>query len=64
MKFSEKDSLPLGESEAKPHTLLIFTGIQMVVLMFSNVCLLDRETVALLLAFFFFKVVWRTVVSL
>lgn len=55
MKFSEKDSLPLGESEAKPHTLLIFTGIQMVVLMFSNVCLLDRETVALLLAFFFLR---------
>lgn len=50
MKFAEKDSLPLGESEAKPHTLLIFTGIQMVVLMYSNVCLLDRETVALFLA--------------
>lgn len=42
MKFSEKDSPPsLCESEAKSHSLLIFIDIQMIALMYLNVCLLD-----------------------
>ena len=42
MKFPEKDSPPsLCESEAKSRTLLIFRDIQMMVLMYFNVCLLD-----------------------
>lgn len=68
MKFSEKDSLPsLGEGEAKLHTLLIFTGVQMAVLMHSKVCLLDRETASAVQphpSFFFFEIMWRTVVPL
>lgn len=58
MKFPEKDSPPsLCESEAKSHTLLIFTDIQMIVLMYFNVCLLGGEAVTVLWAFVFLKIV-------
>ena len=66
MKFPEKDSPPsLCESEAKSHTLLIFRDIQMIVLMYFNVCLLDWKTCGLCFGtFVFLKIMWSTVVSL
>lgn len=66
MKFPEKDSPPsLCESEAKSHTLLIFTDVQMIVLMYFNVYLLDWEGCGLCFgAFVFLKITRSTVVSL
>lgn len=66
MKFPEKDSAPsLCDSEAKSHTLLIFIDIQMIVLMYFNVCLLDWKGCGLCFgAFVFLKIMRSTVVSL
>lgn len=53
-KFPEKDSPPsLCESEAKSHTLLIFIDIQMIELMYFNVCYLMERLWAVLSGFCF-----------